>query len=252
MSSADQFKIKNAGASYILYDASIIADPGLQLFDRDYHTNSAVQQNNTASKSNSGIGRAKVVYFQVNDNSYVLKHYYRGGAVARLLKDRYIGFNVENSRAFKEWRLLKKMTSLGLPVPDAVAAHVQKRLFYYRADLITREIKHSRTLAEILFDKPVGTATWKAIGQCIARFHHHDVYHSDLNARNILLTEAGHVYLIDFDNSYIRLHTKTWKMQNLSRLKRSLLKFKKNTECFNFDEDNWSALLAGYKEGVVE
>jgi 3-deoxy-D-manno-octulosonic acid kinase len=252
MSSADQFKIKNAGASYILYDASIIADPELQLFVRDYHTNSAVQQNNTASNSNSGIGRAKVVYFQVNDNSYVLKHYYRGGAVARLLKDRYIGFNIENSRAFREWRLLKRMTSLGLPVPDAVAAHVEKSRFFYRADLITREIKHSRTLAEILSESELDAAIWKAVGQCVARFHYHDVYHSDLNARNILLTEAGDIYLIDFDNSYIRLHATTWRMENLSRLKRSLLKFKKNTQGFNFDEDNWSALLAGYKEGIIE
>ncbi|MFV9616522.1 MAG: lipopolysaccharide kinase InaA family protein, partial [Gammaproteobacteria bacterium] len=62
-----------------------------------------------------------------------------------------------------------------------------------------------------------------------------------------LLTESMKIYLIDFDNSYIRIGSDSWKMANLSRLKRSLLKFKNNTDGFNFNEDNWSALLDGYK-----
>ena len=251
-------KISKNVYSYILYDASIIAEPTLQLFNRDYHTNQQTQQNNSTSSgvtieagSRAGIGRAKVVYFSFANKSLVLKHYFRGGAVATLLKDRYLGFNIENSRAFKEWRLLKKMFYLGLPVPQAVAAHVEKALFSYRADLITEEIKDSKTLADVLSENSIDAEHWKNIGACIKLFHQNNVYHADLNARNILLVgtlpDAGDIYLIDFDNSAFRLDLNTWKMANLARLKRSLLKFRKKQENFNFDENNWSALLAGYK-----
>ncbi len=246
-----QFNIKKTGNSYILYDASIIADPSLQLFDRDYHTNQSAQQNNSSPAAelttDSGIGRARVVYLSYKDKTWVLKHYYRGGAVASVLKDQYLGFDIEKSRAFREWRLLKKMRQLALPVPDAVAAHVEKRLFYYRADLITVKIENSKTLADVLEKNTIDAVQWEKIGACIRLFHQHDIYHADLNARNILLTETGDVYLIDFDNSYVRVNSNTWKMANLSRLKRSLLKFRKNVADFNFTEENWNVLLSAYK-----
>ncbi len=246
-----QFKIKKTCDSYILYDASIIADPSLQLFDRDYHTNQSAQQNNSLSAAGliaePGIGRARVVYLSFEGKTWVLKHYYRGGVVASILKDQYLGFNIEKSRAFREWRLLKKMRQLGLPVPDAVAAHVDKKMFYYHADLITEKIENSKTLADVLEKNTITSEQWKKVGACIKLFHQHDIYHADLNARNILLTESGDVYLIDFDNSYIRVNSISWKMANLARLKRSLLKFKKNETGFNFSEDNWNDLLEAYK-----
>ena len=252
MSLDNDFKISKIGNSYILYDVSIIAEPTLQLFDRDYHTNQSSRQNKSASnlsvEQQGGIGRAHVVYFSLGDKSFVLKHYYRGGAVASILKDRYPGFSIIKSRAFREFRLLKKMNELGLPVPAAVAAHVNKGLLSYRADLITEELKQAETLSDVLSNCVLGNKNWQEIGRCIKRFHQHNIYHADLNARNILLTKSLEIYLIDFDNSYIRLGSSAWKMANLSRLKRSLLKFKNNTDGFNFDEDDWSALLVGYKE----
>jgi 3-deoxy-D-manno-octulosonic acid kinase len=241
-----QFTIKKTGDSYILYDAGIIAEPTVALFDRDYHTNQDAQQNKSPQPAASGIGRAKVVYFPLADKTLVLKHYYRGGAVATFLKDRYLGVAVEKSRAFKEWRLLKKMRQLGLPVPVAVAAHVEGGQLFYRADLITEKINDSKTLAEVLTEKPLPADSWKKIGACIKLFHQLDIYHADLNARNILLTDSGEIYLIDFDNSYFRASSIGWKMSNLARLKRSLLKFKKNEKSFYFTEENWTALLAGY------
>ncbi len=250
MSLGENFKISKTGNSYILYDASIIAEPTLQMFTRDYHTNQQSQQNKPISHSSTsqqgGIGRAQVVYFSQGERSFVLKHYYRGGAVASILKDRYPGFSVVKSRAFREFRLLKKMGEFGLPVPIAVAAHVKKGLLSYRADLITEELKHVETLSDVLSNGVLSDENWQKVGLCIKRFHQHDIYHADLNARNILLMGNMEVYLIDFDNSYIRIGSDSWKMANLSRLKRSLLKFKNFTDNFNFDEDDWSALLDGY------
>ena len=260
MSLDNNFKISKSGSSYILYDASIIAEPVLQLFNRDYHTNQCSQQNKSVSQAlngqQGGIGRAPVVYFSQAGKSFVLKHYFRGGAVASILKDRYLGFNVIKSRAFREFRLLKKMNRLGLPVPIAVAAHANKGALSYRADLITEELKRTETLSDVLSNRVLADENWQKIGRCIKRFHQHDIYHADLNARNILLTKSLEVYLIDFDNSYIRTGSRfgsgAWKITNLSRLKRSLLKFKSNTNGFNFDEDKWSALLVGYNEEIAE
>lgn len=250
-----QSKIKKIGNSYVLYDASIITDPGVQLFDVDYHTKHDARQKNSSSSNdrlnlntnqNAGIGRARVVYFSLENRPMVLKHYYRGGAVALISKDKYLGVSVVKSRSFREWRLLKRLDELGLPVPVAVAAHVKKGLFFYSADLITEEIENSKTLIDALIEKPLTRDGWQSVGACIKRFHENNVYHADLNARNILLAPSGKVYLIDFDNSGFRVDAKSWKMANMARLKRSLLKFKNNLAC-HFDESDWNDLLDGYK-----
>jgi tRNA A-37 threonylcarbamoyl transferase component Bud32 len=238
------YKIIKSGAASILYDDSIIAEPDERLFETDYHTNQQSRQN---ISDQGGIGRAKVVYFSYQGKALVLKHYYRGGLVASFLKDQYMGFDVENTRSFKEWRLLKQLREFDLPVPEAVAARAVKGPAYFRADLITEEIKDARTLADILSTEPLPAASWQQAGACIKRFHAHDVYHADLNARNILLTGEGQIYLIDFDNSYIRSGSASWKDDNLARLHRSLMKFKKNTPAFNFEEADWSSLLEGYQ-----
>jgi len=248
-----RYKIKKLGSSYVLYDENFLSDSdlsdsSLQFFDGDYLANANGEQSIKAvSTSETGIGRARVVYFIYNNVEMVLKHYYRGGAVAALIKDRYFGFNIENTRSFREWRLLKQMRSFGLPVPDAVAARVNKGLFCYQADLITRKIEQTKTLSDVLSEASMDSDQWKKVGACIQLFHQKNIYHADLNARNILLNQEGEVYLIDFDNSYIRNNSKTWKMSNLARLKRSLLKFRKNERVFHFEEQDWSALLVGYR-----
>jgi len=251
MSSDKNYKITKVvepANSYILYDASIIAEPAVQLFDRDYHTKQQAQQNNSSAEKAAGIGRAQVVYFTSENRSLVLKHYYRGGLVAAFLKDQYLGFDIEKSRAFREWRLLKKMFQLGLPVPQAVAAHVEKSLFFYRADLITEEIQNAKTLAAVLSEKNIDKQQWEAIGACIKCFHDYNVFHADLNARNILLTNENKIYLIDFDNSEFREKATTWKVENIKRLKRSLNKFKNSQRVFNFDEKCWLHLMGGYQQ----
>jgi len=240
-----QYTIKKIDNSYILYDADIISNPVLEIFDRDYHSNNK-QSLSSDLLGEVGIGRAKVVYFHCDNKNMVLKHYFRGGLVASFVKDQYFGFDIEKTRSFKEWRLLKDMQKLGLPVPDAIAAHVKKSLFYYQADLITQKIENTKTLTDVLLEKGLSGEQWKDIASCIKKFHDNNIYHADLNARNILLTEAGEVYLIDFDNSNFRVGSDSWKMANLARLKRSLLKFKKNERYFNFSEDNWSSFLEGY------
>lgn len=234
------------GCSYVLYDDRLISEINLQLFDADYLTSSGLHTNSIGA-SDAGIGRARVVYFIYNNITMVLKHYYRGGVVSALINDRYFGFNIENTRSFREWRLLKKMRSFALPVPNAVAARVKKGLFFYQADLITQKLENTKTLSDVLSEEKISSEQWGKVGACIKLFHQKNIYHADLNARNILLNQEGEIYLIDFDNSYIRKDGASWKMSNLSRLKRSLAKFKKNESLFYFDERSWSDLVQGYQ-----
>lgn len=246
MRAEKQYKLKIINNNYILYDDRIISDPCIDLFDTEQHQGND-KKSGSLSNQQTGIGRARVVYFSHDRIKMVLKHYYRGGFIANVIKDRYLGFNTENTRAFREWRLLKKMRDYNLPVPEAVAARVKKGLLFYRADLITQEIEKARTLSDIISSKHIDRDVWHKIGACIKAFHQKDIYHADLNARNIMLDEIGKIHLIDFDNSYIRSGSETWKRSNLARLKRSLIKFKSNESSFYFEDADWSALIEGYR-----
>ena len=116
----------------------------------------------------------------------------------------------------------------------------------YQADLVTKEIERATTLADMCMKAGVEDSTWNNIGRCIRAFHDYNVYHADLNARNILLCEEGEIYLIDFDKSYIRVSGDSWKASNLSRLNRSLMKFKASNDMFHYAENHWDRLLDGY------
>lgn len=188
------------------------------------------------------------MFFKYNGIDLVLKHYQRGGKMAVLLGDRYIGLSCSKSRSFNEWRLLSHMRELKLPVPEPVAASCTEHGLFYRADLVTRQIHNVVTLADHLMHGDCDEAHWRSIGACIRRFHDASIYHADLNARNILLkADSGDVYLIDFDKGSMRYLGDAWKASNLARLQRSLLKFKSLNQVFHFEQHHWHALLDGYK-----
>jgi 3-deoxy-D-manno-octulosonic acid kinase len=141
------------------------------------------------------------------------------------------------------------MRALDLPVPSPVAARCCKRGLFYRADLVTRRINDVVTLADCLLGQACDDSVWHTVGSCIRRFHDAEVYHADLNARNILLNTMNEkVYLVDFDKGGIRYLGESWKAANLARLQRSLLKFKSLNTVFYYDHANWRALLAGYNK----
>ena len=226
------------GGVHILYDASLIEHPDASLFDINRQSQSA---------TGMASGRSHAVFFSHQGNDLVLKHYERGGKIALLLGDKYFGQKIDRSRSFKEWRLLKKMRAMELPVPEPVAAMVTVSGPFYRADLITREIKQAETLADALSRQNLDEEKWQAIGKCIRRFHDANVYHADLNARNILLTSEGEsVYLIDFDKGQFRYMSDNWKPANLARLQRSLNKFKTHNSSYHFEAVNWRQLVEGY------
>ena len=107
-------------------------------------------------------------------------------------------------------------------------------------------IDHSQSLAVILRKKALPDNVWQEMGKTIRRFHEQGIYHTDLNAHNILLDDQLKVYLIDFDKGYIRPQEKAWQQENLDRLKRSLDKLTAMHQEFFVTEDNWWKLIEAY------
>lgn len=234
-SSEQNVKIQRLGERTILYDAALIENPDQALFQPSGETTTAP-------------GRGEAVFYQCQNLALVLKHYQRGGRVAKLMGDNYIGYIAEKTRSFREWCLLKTLQGLNLPAPVPVLASYSKSsLFSYRADLITVAIPNTTALADYLIGDRLSERRWQQLGQTLRAFHEKNVYHADLNARNILLDEQQ-FYLIDFDKGMVRAMSQSWKAANLARLQRSLLKFKAAHFNMQFAQEQWQWLLAGYKK----
>lgn len=221
-----------------VYDADQIADIAPHHFDTDWWAS----QNRLIGHAQ---GRGTVAFIEAGETGWVLRHYMRGGAAAKLLTDQYLWLGVNNTRAFREWRLLAQLRALGLPVPQPVAARVQRRGLGYRADLITARIPNAQTLAEILQKQRLEAAHWQALGRLLARFHNHGAYHHDLNAHNIMLNEAYQFTLIDFDKGRMR-RPGGWCQSVCNRLQRSLQKLSAANTNFHYTQTDWQALLGGY------
>jgi len=192
-------------------------------------------------------GRGSLARIRDPGRDWALRHYLRGGFVARWVHDRYWWSGEERTRSFREWRLLARLRELDLPVPSPVAARYVRSGWTYTADLITAWIPETVTLASALVRSTVEEPVWREIGQTIARFHLHGVHHADLNAHNILIAGEGagsRIYILDFDRGRIR-ERGDWEQGVLARLRRSLDKVSSQAGQ-SFDERQWQWLEAGY------
>lgn len=222
---------------YILFDPNYCsADECGEIFQAD-----------SAIDSANKLKRGEARFFRYGPHELVAKHYRRGGMLSRLVHDQYFACHVEATRAFKEWHLLEKMRTLGLSVPKPVAACVSMQGCTYRADLVTEKIDGAKTIAEKLRESNFDNETWMSIGAFIKRFHRLGVYHADLNASNMLINTQSDLFMLDFDKGRIK-GGEGWKIDNIDRLLRSLLKYKRKENTFNFGKENWQQLLKGYTD----
>lgn len=195
-------------------------------------------------------GRGGVAFLDTPDGACVLRHYRRGGWIAPVLGDRYLWSGRARSRGFAEFGLLADLRLRGLPVPAPVAARYLRRGPYYTADLITRAIEGAQTLTAVSAARRLDAGLAGRVGALIARFHAAGVDHADLNAHNILVAEPD-LWLIDFDRSEIRATGTAWKLANLARLKRSLLKIGAcDHDETALDRQIWVPLMRGYERAL--
>ena len=187
---------------------------------------------------------SSIAMLNTGSQTWVLRHYRRGGWMAKLSQDSYLWTGAGRTRSFAEWRLLAHMHSKGLPVPAPIAARYVRGLFTYRADLITELLPATRTLADVIAGNELSEAGWRAVGKTIAAFHREGVHHADLNANNILLGTDANVYLLDFDRGRIEPRG-AWEQAVLARLQRSLTKVKTQRADVRFGDREWAWLMGG-------
>lgn len=234
-------------------------DNALAWFDPHFYPNFELAYFQSEFWQQQGLvtGQSKgrnTVWFirQPNGQEAVLRHYYRGGLVGKLNKDKFWPEPAAQSRAMAEFSLLWQMRLWGLPVPRPCAALYQKYGFSYSADILIERIPDTTDLAHLLQQRPLTDAEWQQLGAVVASFHQHQVYHSDLNCHNILLDNQGQFWLIDFDKCAIRhaadYADQSWKAQNLQRLLRSLNKEKQQLPVFHWQPDQFAALELGYQQ----
>jgi 3-deoxy-D-manno-octulosonic-acid transferase len=192
-----------------------------------------------------GSGRGQAQRLTVRGHDVVLRHYRRGGLVGRFNPDRYRLSTPRESRAMREYALLRWMSACGLAVPLPVAARQIGNGKSYTADIIIRMIPATQNLVQRLASAPLNDGQWQAVGRAIRRLHDAQVFHSDLNAHNILLDDHDHVWIVDFDKCETRADG-LWKADNLKRLERSLRKESDRMEPFHWKSTDGSPLRVGY------
>jgi 3-deoxy-D-manno-octulosonic acid kinase len=201
--------------------------------------------------SEAARGRGSAWFIASGARHWVLRHFRRGGFIARLSRDRYVWTGEHGVRAFAEWRLLELLSRRGLPVPKPVAARYRRAGLCYRCDLITQRIMNAEPLSAALAQGALPEPRWRAVGTTVARLHRAGVDHADLNAHNILLDAAGTVRVIDFDRGRLR-RPGAWTARNLQRLRRSLAKISRDLPSGRFSDETWEWLMAGYKAAAGE
>ncbi|KFZ36248.1 3-deoxy-D-manno-octulosonic acid kinase [Shewanella mangrovi] len=211
----------------------------------EWFTEAFWRQQNAVVGSSSG---RNITWFVAHESErWALRHYWRGGLIAKLIKDAYPFSGYENTRAFAELQLLEQLYDEGFAVPKPIAAQVVRSGFVYRADILTKLLPNAQDLVGLLAERALTDTEWQALGQLIAKFHHRGVYHADLNAKNILLSD-GQFYLIDFDRGELRDATPDWQRSNMERLLRSFRKEHGKQPTLAFDEHCWQQLIAGYQQ----
>ena len=192
-------------------------------------------------------GRGQTWIVREGARELVLRHYRRGGLIAKLSHDRYVWLGESATRPFRELVLLARMLAAGLPVPAPVAARYLRHGRTWSGDILVAFLPQTQTLAQRLSSGSVSLQTWAEIGRMLARFHAFGVCHTDLNAHNVLLRGPENTWLIDFDGASVR-KPGLWCDANLVRLRRSLEKLNDGPAAGRFDEPQWHCLLTSYRD----
>lgn len=234
-----QEQIRTEAGSAVLFDASLAPPASGDWFEPAYWRERAALQT-------QGGGRGGVAVIDTPAGACVLRHYHRGGLIAKLNRDHYLWSGAARTRSFTEFRLLTRMATLGLPAPRPIAARYCRHGLVYTADLITRLIVGARTLAQQVADGELNADLARETGALVARFHREGIWHADLNAHNVLVTPEA-LYLIDFDRGALRTPAEGWRLANLARLRRSLLKLGAPARMPDFQQAFWQPLVYGYE-----
>ncbi len=170
-------------------------------------------------------GRGSTRRVETERGALVVRRFRRGGAM-RWLGDLYFG---RDPRPLREFDLLIRARRRGLPVPEAIAAVVERRfVLAYRGQLFMTEVPRAVPLLAFLeanagYDWPLLVASH------LREIHDAGLEHPDLNLGNLLVTSrAGRDGIVFVDLDRASLHAvplgATGRARALRRLRRSAAK----------------------------
>jgi len=171
-----------------------------------------------------GEGRGGLCRFPYPEGDAFLRVYRRGGVVRHFIRETYLLQN----RALDEFRIHHHLQAAGLAVPPLLGAVWQRIGPCYRGAFATHALRGESLLAALKSGSvgaSVGERVLTDCGALIHGMHALGVYHADLNASNIFLTEKG-PHLLDFDKAHLCAAPPgdSERARNLARLERSLKK----------------------------
>lgn len=186
------------------------------------------------SASYAGRGRLQRLSLgPMGDSCALVRHYHRGGVFRNVLRDCYLG----RRRFLQEVRVSEWARRQGVPTAEVLALRSERRrLCFYQADLVTREIGGSEDLDRYLKSLRVRGEqagrrrkdVRRSVALLLQRMHRAGLYHADLNLKNILVQfgESGvKSYVIDLDRARVIQPLRSrMRIRNLLRLYRSLEK----------------------------
>lgn len=142
------------------------------------------------------------------DGSVVLKSYHRGGVLRHVLpKGVFLGWGEERSE--REFRALMTARSLGILAPKPVGTIVTQGLLR-REWLIMEALPTHRTLASIAVEEEKSGDIsaplehyLRMVAGYIERLVEVGILHVDLHPGNVVISDEGEVFLIDFDHAEV-------------------------------------------------
>ena len=224
----------------IVYDKTLINQISDECFTADGWLHAEAVSGRLQS-----AGRGNTMFIGNVPRQFVLRHYLRGGLVGRWVRDSYLFTGADQTRSFREWRLLQKLWSRQMRVPQPVAARYCRHGLKYTADIITVRLEGVVPLSQHIEKDGQDATFWRGLGAAIREFHAAGVYHADMNAYNLQIDREGKLWMLDFDKGALRAPG-PWQQQTLRRLHRSLQKIKRLDPQIQVAQGSWEQLLKGY------
>jgi len=134
---------------------------------------------------------------------WAVRHCWRGGAIAPVLRDRYLRLSAPRPLAELETQSI--LSSQGVSTPEVAAAVTYDRGMWYRGDIATVLVPNAADLATLSlsarrWDDDERERAWFAAGAMLRAFFATGAEHADLNLRNIIVSrDTGEAYLLDLD-----------------------------------------------------
>jgi RIO-like serine/threonine protein kinase len=140
---------------------------------------------------------SEVIRIERDGLRYYVKRYWAAGKGLR----RYLG----RPRVKAEWQNLKHFERWGIPVAPLVAWGMERHAgAFVRGALITLEVPNSMDMAAIATsaDSRLSDRRWverisRQVAQATRTLHDHRFAHNDLKWRNLLVNDAGELFMID-------------------------------------------------------